>query len=87
MTEELRIGSGAAVSPFCGVHQTIRSQLGSKRIKIGGKNLSITQLGCKSAGGAKGISTERCAALGVQPDTVARVLDSNMCCYCVKIGD
>ncbi len=87
MTDKLRIGSGAAVSPFCGVHQTVRSQLGERRITVGGKSLEITQLGCKAGSGKKGISGRLCEGAGVETDVVSDVLEENMCCYQLKLAD
>jgi hypothetical protein len=87
VTDALRVGHGAAVSPFCGVHQPIRSALG-ERIKVGGRRLQIYQLGCKSGSGARGLAKEWMQSVGVSDETVGKVLDSNMCCYMVRFeGD
>lgn len=86
MSEKLRIGQGAAVSPFCGVHQPIRSALG-ERIKIGGKRLRIYQLGCKSGSGVKGLAYPLIEQAKVNPQLVDKILDENMCCYCVHLED
>jgi hypothetical protein len=82
-TEKYRIGAGAGVSPFCAVHQTIRSAIG-ERIRIGGKKVAVWQLGCKSGAGQKGLAAERIKACGVAEDDVVRNLDGNMCCYAVR---
>lgn len=87
MTDQLRIGAGAAVSPFCGVHQTVRSKLGSTRVKVGGKSLVVTQLGCKAASGKKGISQRLCEDACVPTNQVAEILDANMCCYKVRVEE
>jgi len=79
----LRIAEGASVSPFCGVHQPIRSSLGG-RIKIGGQQLKIYQLGCKSGSGKKGLSRRWIEETQADPDIVDRILDNNMCCYCFR---
>jgi len=84
ITAKLRVGQGAAVSPFCAVHQPIRSELG-KRIQIGGKELHVTQLGCKSGGGAKGFADPLIEEIGVARETVDKILEENMCCYHVRI--
>jgi len=83
ITEKLRVGQGAAVSPFCAVHQPIRSELG-KCVEIGGRPLQVFQLGCKSGSGARGLAEPMIEATGVSKETVNRVLDENMCCYCVR---
>jgi len=84
ITMTLRVGEGAAVSPFCAVHQPIRSELGA-RIRIGPQTLRVLQLGCRSGSGTKGIATLWCEAAGVDPEQVASILDDNMCCYCVRL--
>lgn len=81
--ESLRIGEGAAVSPFCGVHQPIRSALG-QRIKIGGTPLKIYQLGCKSDAGHKGLAERWIEEANVDRGLVDRILNDNMCCYCFR---
>jgi len=83
ITAKLRVGQGAAVSPFCAVHQPIRSELG-KRIKVGGRSLQVTQLGCKSGGGHKGFADPLIEETGVSRDAVDKILDENMCCYHVR---
>jgi len=86
ITSNLRIGNGAAVSPFCGVHQSIRSALGSQ-LTIGGKKVTVYQLGCKSGSGVKGIAEGYCKTAMVAASKVEEVLDDNMCCYKVAIED
>jgi hypothetical protein len=78
-----RIAEGAAVSPFCGVHQPIRSALGG-RIKIGGQQLKVYQLGCKSGSGKKGLSYRWINEAQLDPDVVDRILNDNMCCDCFR---
>jgi hypothetical protein len=86
ITAKLRVGQGAAVSPFCAVHQPIRSELG-KRVEIGGKPLRVIQLGCKSGGGHKGLADPLIEEAGVAREKVDQILDENMCCYCVRIEE
>jgi hypothetical protein len=83
-TDQYRVGEGAGVSPFCSVHQPMRSAF-AERIRIGGKRIQIFQLGCKSGGGKKGLAEKWIAAAGVPREVVERVLDGHMCCYSVKI--
>lgn len=84
VTDQYRVGEGAGVSPFCSVHQPMRSAIAEK-ITIGGKKIVIYQLGCKSGGGKKGFADKWIAAAGVDRDVVDKLLDNHMCCYSVKI--
>lgn len=81
--DKLRIANGACVSPFCAVHQPMRSALGEK-IKIDGKKAKIFQLGCKSGSGKKGLADKWINESGISKEIVEKALDSNMCCYYVK---
>jgi hypothetical protein len=84
VTDQFRVGDGAGVSPFCSVHQPMRSAIGEK-IRIGGKKIQITQLGCKSGSGKKGLAARWVAESGVAPEVVEKILDSHMCCYALRI--
>jgi len=84
VTNKYRVGQGAGVSPFCAVHQPMRSAFGEK-IKIGGKDVLIYQLGCKSGAGKKCIAEKWTEEAGVPSALVDRVLDNHMCCYFLKI--
>lgn len=83
-TDQYRVGEGAGVSPFCSVHQPMRSAFAEK-IKIGGKKIHIYQLGCKSGGGKKGFAEKWIKQAGVPHEVVDKVLDSHMCCYALNI--
>lgn len=83
ITEDLRVAEGAAVSPFCAVHQPIRSALGD-RVKVAGRVLKVYQLGCKSGAGKIGVANRWVEETKVSPELVQRILDDNMCCYCVR---
>ncbi len=83
-TDQYRVGEGAGVSPFCSVHQPMRSAFAEK-IRIGGKKIRLYQLGCKSAGGKKGFAEKWMKESGVAREIVDRVLDSHMCCYALQI--
>lgn len=85
-TARYRIGEGAGVSPFCSVHQPLRSAIGD-RITIGGRRLAVYQLGCKSGAGKKGFADRLIEEAGVDRAVVDAVLDNHMCCYCVRILD
>jgi hypothetical protein len=85
ITDEHRVGYGAGVSPFCAVHQPMRSA-SVGRITIGGKPVVAYQLGCKSASGKKGLAEKWIAQAGRTPAEVEKILDANMCCYCLKVG-
>ena len=86
VTDMYRVGEGAGVSPFCSVHQPMRSAVAEK-ITIGGKKIRIFQLGCKSGSGAKGFADKWINEVGVRREIVDKVLDSNMCCYSLQIID
>lgn len=83
-TKELMVGHGSGVSPFCAIHQPLRSAAG-KKIKIGDNDTQVIQLGCKSGNGKKSISDELCQTAGVDRETVEKHLDNGMCVYMVKI--
>ena len=84
VSDKYRVGTGAAVGPFCVFHQPMRSQVGAQ-ITIGGKKIEIFQLGCRSSGGKKGCSQEFINEFGCSLEDVEKVLDTNMCCYGVKV--
>lgn len=83
-TDQYRVGEGAGVSPFCSVHQPMRSAF-AERIRIGGKRIQIFQLGCKSGGGKKGLAEKWIREAGVPREVVERILDGHMCCYALKM--
>ncbi|OGW33686.1 MAG: hypothetical protein A2X59_07000 [Nitrospirae bacterium GWC2_42_7] len=84
ITEKYRVGEGAGVSPFCSVHQPMRSAFAEK-IKIGGKKIRIFQLGCKAGSGKKGFAERWIKETGVSLDVVDKILDNSMCCYYLQI--
>ncbi|NTV15432.1 MAG: hypothetical protein HGA96_16120 [Desulfobulbaceae bacterium] len=84
VTEIYRVGEGAGVSPFCSVHQPMRSAI-AERISIGGKKIKIYQLGCKAGSGKKGFADRWIAEAGVAREVVDKTLDNHMCCYYLKI--
>jgi len=84
ITDQFRVGEGAGVSPFCSVHQPMRSAFAEK-ITIGGKKIKITQLGCKAGSGKKGFAEKWLAESGVPKELVDKILDNHMCCYSLKI--
>jgi hypothetical protein len=84
ISEKYRVGAGAGVSPFCAVHQPLRSVLGGN-ITIGGKPISIYQLGCKSGTGEKGLAKKWIEETGYDTDRISKVLDDHMCCYVVVV--
>ena len=81
-----RIGENSGVSPFCAVHQPLRSAIGDK-ITIGGKKIAIYQLGCKASSGRKGYADKWITETGVSREAVEKTLDNNMCCYYLKIAE
>ncbi len=86
ITDQLRVGNGAGVSPFCAIHQPLRSAV-ANQITIGGKPVLIYQLGCKAASGKKGLAERWIAETGRTAAEVEKVLDTNMCCYYVKVAE
>lgn len=86
ITDKYRVGEGAGVSPFCSVHQPLRSALAEK-IRINGKKITIFQLGCKSGSGKKGLAEKWIRETGVDQDAVDKILDDHMCCYYLKIEE
>ena len=84
VTDMYRVGEGAGVSPFCSVHQPMRSAVAEK-ITIGGKKIKIYQLGCKSGAGKKGFAEKWIDETGVNKEVIDRVLDNHMCCYFLQI--
>jgi hypothetical protein len=83
-TDQYRVGEGAGVSPFCSVHQPMRSAFAEK-IRIGGKKIRLYQLGCKSGGGKKGFAEKWIGEAGVAHEVVDKVLDNHMCCYALRV--
>jgi hypothetical protein len=81
-TKKLKVGHGAGVSPFCAIHQPLRSSLAT-RVRIGGEKVAVYQLGCKSGGGKKAIAEDLVAQTKFDTATVDKVLDDHMCCYAV----
>ena len=86
ITRKHHVGEGAGVSPFCAIHQPLRSAFGDK-VTIGGKKIVIYQLGCKSGSAVKGMADKWIEETGVSRDVVDKILDTNMCCYYVKVLD
>jgi hypothetical protein len=84
VTGELEVGHGAGVSPFCSVHQPLRSTLGDK-VTIGEKPIAVYQLGCKAGDGKKGLAEELIAKTDFTAEQVEAVLDDHMCCYAVTV--
>lgn len=84
VTDQFRVGEGAGVSPFCAVHQPMRSAFADK-ITIGGKKIRIIQLGCKSGSGKKGFAAKWIADTGVPQEVIDRILENHMCCYALRI--
>lgn len=85
ITDAHHIGSGAGVSPFCCVHQPLRSSAAAQ-ITVGGKPVVIYELGCRSETGKKALADRWIAEIGLSPADVEKVLDSNMCCYLIKVA-
>jgi hypothetical protein len=85
-TADIHVGYGSGVSPFCAIHQPLRSDIG-QRIKVGNKRIQVVQLGSKAADGKKAVARELCQFAGVSQEIVEKHLDSGMCVYAVMICD
>lgn len=86
VTDTYRVGEGAGVSPFCSVHQPMRSAIAEK-IKINGKKIKIYQLGCKAGSGKKGFADKWIEETGIDRTVVDKTLENHMCCYYIKIEE
>jgi hypothetical protein len=87
ISNKMHIGMGSGVSPFCAIHQPMRSTV-ARRIRVDGKPLLVFQMGCKSVSGAKALApAEWMQELGFSKDAVNKILDENYCCYAVTIED
>ncbi|MCL5024867.1 MAG: hypothetical protein M1497_16160 [Nitrospirae bacterium] len=86
VTDQYRVGEGAGVSPFCSVHQPMRSAFAEK-IKISGRKIRIYQLGCKSGSGKKGFAEKWIKESRVLKSAVDAILNNHMCCYSLKLLD
>lgn len=82
-TSDLHVGHGSGVSPFCAIHQPLRSAAGGK-IKVDSADIHVIQLGCKAGNGKKSISNHLCQIAGVNREIVEKHLDNGMCVYTVK---
>lgn len=83
LSDQIRVGRGAVVSPFCALHQPLRSALG-ERIRVAGRALCIYQLACRSANGASGLADHWIQHTGFDRRLIEQVLIENMCCYCIR---
>lgn len=84
VTDQYKVGSGAAVGPFCVFHQPMRSKAGAQ-ITIGGNKIDIYQLGCRTGDGKKALAENIINDFGCSQEEVDKILDDNMCCYGIKI--
>lgn len=83
LSDQIRVGRGTVVSPFCALHQPIRSAMG-ERIRVAGRALSIYQLGCRSVDGKSGLADHWIQHTGFDRRLIEQVLVENMCCYCIR---
>ncbi len=78
-----REGLGYAVSPFCIIHQTLRTRL-VRDIKAGGKDVEFLQLGCKALSGKLKLADQNIKKVGSSDATVQDFLKNRSCCYGIK---
>lgn len=76
-------GNGYAVSPFCVVHQTFRSEI-AKHIKVNGKPVELMQLGCRAYSGKIEFAKPNLDKLGMDEATVDSNLKDKSCMYTIK---
>lgn len=85
VNEDLKVGGGSAVSPFCCIHQPLRSVVASK-LTVKGQPVAAYMLGCKSGKGDKAYAENYLKESGIDKAQVEKFLDDNMCCYWIKVG-
>jgi len=85
-SDKYKIGLGSAVSPFCALHQPMRSVVG-QGVTVGGKSITVYQLGCKTGGGKKGFADKWIETGGFSREAVDQALDNHMCCYGIRINE
>jgi predicted metal-binding transcription factor (methanogenesis marker protein 9) len=85
VNDELKIGNGSAVSPFCCIHQPLRSIVAGK-LTVKGQPTNAYMLGCKSGSGTKAFADKNLQESGVDKAVVDKLLDDNMCCYWINTG-
>ncbi len=78
-----REGKGYAVSPFCIIHQTLRSKLASE-IKITGRDVEFLQLGCKALSGKIKLADQNIKKIGSSDVAVQDFLKSKICCFSIQ---
>lgn len=83
VNDELKIGNGSAVSPFCCIHQPLRSIVAGK-LTVKGQPVNAYMLGCKSGSGTKAYADQYLQEAGIDKAQVEKLLDGNMCCYWLK---
>lgn len=86
ITNQLNVGNGAGVGPFCIFHQPMRSQAAEK-ITIAGEPIEIVQLACKSGKGEKAYAEALISDFGCDRAKVESVVEEHMCCYGIRMKD
>jgi len=75
---------GAILHPFCIVHQVIRAHVGD-HIKVGGKNLKVYQVACRSMTSGKVVyANEGMSKVDMTKEEVDAKLEGKACMYLLK---
>ena len=82
----LKIGQGSACSPFCLIHQALRS-IAVKKIYIASEPLNLVMLGSKLSNVDLAISYEYLAEEGIKPAHIKTLLQKNICCFLIKFPE
>jgi len=82
--KEIYKTKGAILHPFCIVHQVIRSIVGD-HIKVGGKNLKVYQIACRSMASGKIVyATEGMNRVDMTQDEIDKKIAGKACMYLIK---
>jgi hypothetical protein len=82
LNRHMMIGHGSASSPFCAIHQPLRS-LAAEKIFVGGQPLQIVALGSK-AESDWALAYEYIGEEKLFPEKIKSLLNENLCCFLIK---
>ncbi len=77
-------GLGAAVSPFCIIHQSFRKKI-VNYIRMNGKSCELQQLGCKAASGTIKYAPENFSTVSTSEGEIADLLKDKACSYTIVV--
>lgn len=82
--KEIYKTKGAILHPFCIVHQVIRATVG-ERIKVGGKQLKVYQVACRSMSSGKIVyATEGMNRVELSKEDIDKKIEGKACMYIIK---